>query len=57
MKTPGQILHETCVKIYNAGYPWSETSLDTRKKYEKVARLFLAAMKKSKPAAKPSKKI
>lgn len=56
MKTPGQILHGICAKVYNANYPWSEVSLDRREKYEKVARLFLARMNKSNAAAKPSNK-
>lgn len=56
MKTPGQILQEIAVKVYKSPYPWSEVSLDRRKKYEKAARLFLAEMNKSNPAAKPSNK-
>lgn len=57
MKTPGQILQEMAVKVYKNTYPWSEVSLDRRKKYEKVARLFLARMNKSNAAAKPSKRV
>lgn len=57
MKTPGQILLEITTTVYKAGFPWKEASLDMRERYEKVARLFLAAMKRSNPAAKPSKKV